>query len=137
MREGILGRAGDGRSPCQRASQAAPQADPVGKTPRAFLPHCNWGGRRMLAEILSSLSRHQNRRRTVPVRDLGPPVCRMGDSPLPGLLVPSIKFYIEVDWPNTALLRNFTGSPKLAWFSALKASRSEERRVGKECRSRW
>src|ERR1035437_869474 len=104
MREGILGRAGDGRTPSKRASQAAPQPDPVGKTPRAFLPH-------------------QNRKRTVPCRDLGPPVCRMGDSPLPGLPVPSIKFNIEVDWPNTAELRNFTGSPKLAWFSALKASR--------------
>src|ERR1035437_4512223 len=76
----------------------------------------------------SALRRNQNRKRTVACRDLGPPVCRMGDSPLPGLPVPSIRFNIEVDWPNTAELRNFTGSAKLAWFRALKASRRTDRK---------
>ena len=52
-----------------------------------------------------SLSRNQNRKRTVACKDRGPPVCSIGDSPLPGLPVPSIRFNIEVDWPNTALLR--------------------------------
>src|ERR1017187_148187 len=69
------------------------------------------------------LEARQNRKRTVACRDLGPPVCRIGDSPLPGLPVPSIRFNIEVDWPNMALLRYFTGSAKLAWFATLKASR--------------
>src|ERR1017187_10501523 len=55
------------------------------------------GWRRLLTELLSSLSRIQNRKRTVPCSDLGPPVCSTGDSPLPWLPVPSMRFNIEVD----------------------------------------
>src|SRR6185295_17593133 len=64
----------------------------------------------------------QNRKRSVPCNDLGPPVWSSGASPLPGLPLPSIRFSIEVDWPKTALLRYFTGSAKLAWLKMLKAS---------------
>src|ERR1035441_9939548 len=55
------------------------------------------GWRRLLTDLFSSLSRNQNRKRTVACSDLGPPVCSTGDSPLPGLPVPSMRFNIEVD----------------------------------------
>ena len=67
-----------------------------GSRPEHFAAlHLGW--RRLLTELLSSLSRNQNRKRTVACSDLGPPVCSTGDSPLPGLPVPSMRFNIEVD----------------------------------------
>ena len=54
--------------------------------------------------------------------DLAPPVWNIGASPLAGLPVPSIRFNIDVDWPNRGLDKKRTGSAKLAWFRALKAS---------------
>ena len=41
-----------------------------------------------------------------------------------------LKPYVTVEW-------NDTESDAKGWLCAFNRSRSEERRVGKECRSRW